>query len=161
MPQELDQTDRGVQAAELSEILRDVVAEVLETMFFTEASGVGCEHAWLSEATTVRVPFSGSHCGQMLLCVSADVVSSIAPAFLGRDFGETSREERGQVILELANILCGAVLSRLWPESRLQLEAPETGAWEDGTEGALHCCFELPEGRLAASIRISESSEDQ
>jgi Chemotaxis phosphatase CheX len=159
MPQELDQADRNTQSAELGEVLRGVVAEVLETMFFTEAMAVDCEHSWISGASVVRVPFSGSHSGEMWLCVSHDVVASIAPAFLAQDLAETSEEERSQVILELANILCGAVLSRLWPESSLLLDAPAEGQWESPAEGALHCCFELPEGMLAISIRMCDRAE--
>jgi Chemotaxis phosphatase CheX len=154
MQPELEKLDPAAQAADLAEILRGVVAEVLETMFFTEALPVDCEHGWFSDAILVRVPFSGTHCGQMLLCVSPSVVTEIAPAFLGRDFGETSEAERDQVMLELANILCGAVLSRLWPEAQLLLDTPEKTASDSGAEGALHCCFELPEGMLATSIRM-------
>jgi hypothetical protein len=76
---------------------------------------------------------------------------------MGLDPGETPEAERSQVILELANIFCGAILSRVWPESRLQLDAPELTAWADGDE--LHCCLEMPEGKLALAVRICQTPE--
>jgi CheY-specific phosphatase CheX len=154
MAQELKETPSKANTAELLETLGSVSSEVMETMFFSEALATECEHTWAADAVSARVAFSGSHYGEMLLCVSPEVVSSLASGFLGQDLDETSEEQRRQVILELANILCGAVLSRLWPESSLQLEAPEAGQWEICPEGAMHCCFELPEGKLATSVRM-------
>ncbi len=170
MPHELDGLDQSAQpenltaqaelaapGAELVEILRGVSSEVLETMFFSEALPADCEHDRLGTACTARVAFSGSHSGQMLVAVSGEAADSIASGFMGLDPGETGETERGQVILELGNIFCGAILSRVWPESRLQLEAPELTAWEDGPEYALHCCLAMPEGMLAISIRMCET----
>ncbi|MBZ5611365.1 MAG: chemotaxis protein CheX [Acidobacteriia bacterium] len=159
MPPELELSDAGVPAAERVDILRAVSAEVLETMFFTEALDTECEHDWLPGAVWARIAFSGSHCGHMLLGLSGEVATSIASGFLGLDCAETGEQERAQVILELANILCGAVLSRLWPESRLLLDAPEMGGWEGGLDGSLHGCLALPEGMLAVSIRMCAPSE--
>lgn len=104
-------------------------------MFFTEAEPVACEHAWLGAAPTARIRFSGSHRGEMLLGVSAEAADPIAASFLGLEAGELAGAQRGQVIQELANILCGAVLSRLWPESTLALSSPELTNWEDAPAG--------------------------
>jgi hypothetical protein len=62
------------------------------------------------------------------------------------------------VILELANILCGAILSDVWPESKVALGPPEISTEEPCLDGALHRCFELPEGQLAVWIRWSEAA---
>jgi CheY-specific phosphatase CheX len=135
-----------------------VAAEVLETMFFTEAEPVACEHAWLAGAHTARVRFEGSHCGEMLLGVSEEAADPIAASFLGLEAAELGDAQRGQVIQELANILCGAMLSQLWPESTLALASPELLVWEEWPgEGALHHCYAIPEGRLAVSIRLRQA----
>ena len=146
------------QEAEFTPTLGRVAAEVLETMFFTEAVAVDCEHGWLSDAVAVRVDFDGSHCGEMWLALTPAAIPSIASAFLGLEPEETGEEQRAQVILELANILCGAVLSSLWPESRLLLDAPKLTPWEC-PEGVWHCCLALDEGALAISIRLSGVKE--
>lgn len=166
MPQELERLSVADRDAEYGEILRSVCSEVLETMFFSEAIPGDCEHSWLSSAVSVRVSFIGTHFGQMWLSVSGEAAASIASAFLALDPQEIANLEQGQVILELANILCGAVLSRLWPESGLQLDAPQLAGGESGVAGlesgvdnGLHCCLVLPEGHLSISVRWSAMPE--
>jgi Chemotaxis phosphatase CheX len=139
-----------------SETIRQVAAEVLETMFFTEAELVPCEHAWLGSAQCGRIQFEGSHSGEMLLALSAEATEPIAASFLGLDPMELTDAQRGQVVQELSNIMCGALLSHLWPESRLALASPELTPWREWLgEGALHRCFALPEGMVALSIRLT------
>ncbi|HTS48989.1 MAG TPA: chemotaxis protein CheX [Bryobacteraceae bacterium] len=164
MPHELEPvTDAGQEAAsqdaDFTATLSRVAAEVLETMFFTEAAAVECEHGWFSDAVAVRVDFDGSHFGEMWLALTPAGIPSIASAFLGLEPEETGEEQCGQVILELANILCGAVLSSLWPESRLLLDAPKLTAWECPDGDVWHCCLALDEGMLAISIRLSGVKE--
>ena len=166
MPYELEHLEAGGQVevagqdvagqdAEFTATLGRVAAEVLETMFFTEAVAVECEHGWLPDVVAVRVDFDGSHCGEMWLALTPAAIPSIASAFLGLEPEETGEEQRAQVILELANILCGAVLSSLWPESRLLLDAPKLTQWACPDEGVWHGCLALDEGVLAISIRLS------
>ncbi len=147
------------QEADAAATLGRVAAEVLETMFFTEALAVECEHGWLADAVAVRVDFDGSHSGEMWLALTPAAIPSIASAFLGLEPEETGEEQRAQVILELANILCGAVLSSLWPESRLLLDAPQSAPWECPAEGVWHGCLALDEGALAISIRLAGVKE--
>jgi CheY-specific phosphatase CheX len=145
-----------------------VVAEVLETMFFAAAAPSECCHNWLSCALAVRVPFEGSHSGEMQLGTSLEAADSITCAFLGADLAEVNQTSRDEVILELANVLCGATLSHLWPESKLALSVPEAVPAEQlpnepfpgdqSTAGQLHGCFELAEGRLAVWIRWQEGA---
>ncbi len=96
----------------------------------------------------------------MLLGVSAEATDPIAASFLGLDPMELTAAERGQVIQELTNILCGAMLSHLWPESQLALSSPELTPWmEWPSDGLLHRCFTIPEGMLAISIRFIPISQ--
>jgi CheY-specific phosphatase CheX len=143
--------------AERIETLGAVCAQVLETMFFTEAAPVECRHGW--PALSARVRFTGSHTGEMLLAISEGAAEPLASAFLGLDPDATGEGERGQVASELANILCGAVLSNLWPESSLLLETPELAGPECVLEHAVHHCFEMPEGLLAVSLRVEETAQ--
>jgi CheY-specific phosphatase CheX len=140
----------------LVDVVSRVLAEVLETMFFAEAVAADCAHDWLSSAVGARIGFAGSHLGELRLSVSRDAADSIACAFLGLEPLEITEPLCSQVILELTNILCGDILSHLWPESKLALGPPELSAEEPAVEGALHRCFELPEGKLALWIRWSE-----
>jgi hypothetical protein len=154
MPEELEQFCAAESPGELASILEEVVAEVLATMFFADAEPAPCDHVWLDSAVSARLGFEGTHFGEALLSVSRPAAESAAAAFLGLDEKETTEMERCQVILELANILCGAVLSRLWPESKLTLSAPIPDSSHTDLEGALHRCFSMPEGNLACWIRL-------
>jgi hypothetical protein len=148
-PQSMDQEPAA------SETIQQVAAEVLETMFFTAAEVASCEHGWLSGASCARIRFEGSRCGEMLLGVSVQAVDPIAASFLGLDPMALTDAQRGQVIQELSNILCGATLSNLWPESKLALSSPELAAWQEWpASGALHRCFAISEGMLAISVRL-------
>lgn len=134
--------------------LSRVGAEVLETMFFDEAVAAPCDHGWISSAPSVRLTFEGSHCGQFLMSVAPAVARAITPAFLGIDPEEITEGQSSQVLLELANILCGSVLSHLWPDSDLKLGAPEPIEADEPIEEGLHECFLLTEGMLSVSIRL-------
>src|SRR4029077_9711129 len=96
-------------SAGFRELVPAVFAEVLETMFFTEALPPECSHAWLSAALEVRIRFEGSHFGEMRLGISREAADSIACAFLGLEPLEITDALRTQVLLELTNILCGAI----------------------------------------------------
>jgi hypothetical protein len=125
-------------------------------MFFTEAEIAGCEHAWLDTARCARIRFEGSHFGEMLLGISNEAGDPIAASFLGLELVELTDAQRDQVVQELSNILCGAMLSQLWPESKLALLSPESTSWEAWpSDGLLHRCFVIPEGMLAISIRLN------
>ena len=155
MPGESEQPYTIDQDQAAGEVAERVAAETLEAMFFTEAEPGVCEHAWLATASCARIGFDGSHNGEMLLGVSVEAVEPIAASFLGLDPAELSDTLRRQVIEELSNILCGRMLSQLWPESTLALAAPESIGWQEWPpEGTLHRCFQIPEGMLAVSVRL-------
>jgi CheY-specific phosphatase CheX len=159
MPEELAQSCRvEPDVASLLEVVAGVAAEVLETMFFAEAVPAACCHDWLGSALAARICFAGSHFGEMRLSASLEAADSIAGAFLGIEPLELTEPLRNQVMLELANILCGAILSRLWPESKLALGAPELRPAGEDPDCRLHECLELPEGKLAICILWRESA---
>ncbi|HWY49643.1 MAG TPA: chemotaxis protein CheX [Bryobacteraceae bacterium] len=155
MSERLNQSCAVASDPDFSSTLSRVSAEVLETMFFDEPVAARCEHSWISSAASVRLSFEGSHRGEFLLSVSPQVARSIAPAFLGIEADEVTGTQASQVLLELANILCGSVLSRLWPDSDLRLGAPEpiqaAGSIQPAT---LHECFLLTDGMLSVSIQM-------
>jgi len=167
MPPELDQPSsqpagtlyqpgRLDQEPAAPDTVRCVMADVMEAMFFTEAEPTACEHAWLGGARCARIRFGGSHFGEMLLGVSAEAADPIGASFLGLDPMELTEAQRSQVIQELANILCGAILSKLWPESKLALSSPKLSRWEEWPDvEALHHCFAIPEGLIGVSIRLT------
>ena len=160
MSEQLEPADTKAASPDFAGTLSRVGAEVLETMFFDEALPAPCEHGWIPSAASVRLAFEGSRCGEFLLSVAAEVAQSITPAFLGVEPEEVTEGQSSQVLLELANILCGSVLSHLWPDSDLKLGGPELIQVEGPIEDALHECFQLTEGMLSVSIRVCGAEPD-
>jgi hypothetical protein len=160
MFEQMQSSDAAAVEPDFAGTLSRVGAEVLETMFFDEAVAAPCEHGWIPSAASVRLAFEGSHCGVFLLSVAPEVAQSITPAFLGIEPEEVTEGQSSQVLLELANILCGSVLSHLWPDSDLKLGAPELIQVEGPIEDALHECFQLTEGMLSVSIRVCGAEPD-
>ena len=154
MPENLERECVTDANPDFNAVLGRVSAGVLETMFFEEAEKTECEHGWLETAISVRVRFDGSHCGEFVLSVAPAAANCIAAGFLGLDPEEMTEAQPGQVILELTNILCGAVMSNLWPESSLSLETPELVSSGYSLPGGMHRCFSLPDGPVAVSIRL-------
>src|SRR5581483_11778209 len=102
----LPELDRPLnQEPAADQVLRQVVSEVLETMFFSEGVPTDCAHDWIDRAGCARVSFEGSHCGEMRLATSGEAATSIACCFLGAEPDELDDAQRSHVMLELANIL--------------------------------------------------------
>jgi len=138
-----------IAAADFLAAARAVAQDVLETMFFSPAEPVSCQHA--EEFVAVRVAFQG---GEMSVMISPELAVAASAAFLAEDPGGVTAEQLEMVSRELANILCGAVLSRLHPEERVALRAPEMAAPDFGSGAEVHQCFATPEGRLAITARL-------
>lgn len=139
----------------LMPMVTTVTREVLETMFFAEAEPVECRHA--DQYLAARVRFSGDRPeqpgGELTVMLSRELALAVTAGFLAEDTEEVTAEQLDQVSCELANIICGAILSRLHPNARVSLSVPELAA-PDFHEAA-HQCFATPEGALAVTIRLS------
>lgn len=146
--------DAGMKTEDaLPQVACEVTREVLETMFFTTAEPVSCRHPepradWIA----AMIRFEGAPCGQLRVMLSRALAVAVACGFLGIDPDEVTRDEENQVARELANMICGAMLSRLHPDSRVALEAPETIPAVFDATGGTHQCMETPEGMLAISM---------
>lgn len=134
----------------------EAAAEVLETMFFEipleepaiarEAAGDG---AFAAEAR-----FDGDVKGFLRLRVDRAPAGRLAAGFLGIEPGGQSETDCGMVVAEMANMLCGATISRLFPESALRIEAPRLSAGEGGGNepGCPWLGVALEDGALWAQI---------
>lgn len=128
-----------------------VTREILETMFFSEAEPVACRHSenWIA----ARVRFTGEPRGEMTVMLSRELALSASAGFLAEDNGEVTDEQQKQVSCELANIVCGVILSRLHPHARVSLGVP--GMTSSDFDGGVHQCFATPEGMLAVTIHMA------
>ena len=116
----IDLSDPSLRSA-----CHQAVLEVLETMFFelpldtplntSSPAPSGC-------CATAR--FEGSITGALTVVLTANAPQRLAASFLGLDDEEAGPAEWQSVVIELANVLCGATMSRMEPAGRLRIEQP-------------------------------------
>lgn len=143
---------------DLRHALRDSVDEVLERMFFAETMGEcsppdGAENA--PDEIAVGLTFQGEPSGCLLLRLTSGAAGQIAADFLGIDEPEVSQTQTTDVVRELANMICGSVLSRVENSATFQLGSPrivQPSAEIAKSLAATTYCVQLPKGRLSVNI---------
>ena len=107
----------------LQAVLKASVEEVLERMFFIqsleELDDLGDE-----PQIAAQVTFEGTPSGWLALSMATAAARSVAADFLGSGEGQLSEAQTGEVICELANMICGSVLSRVESTSTFHLRKP-------------------------------------
>ena len=139
--------------------LRDSVDEVLEKMFFAQTLGEvpGADEAGDSPADTIAVEltFEGEPSGSLCLRLTADAAREIAADFLGMEGAEISIGQISEVVRELANMICGSVLSRVESAATFRLGVPRIVTAGEECAGSLWTtCYRVPlsHGRLTVKI---------
>ena len=106
-------------------LLARAVNTVLETMFFTAPFCPAEEDAQTETVLHARVAFEGDPSGTLRVRISEASARSLAAAFLGEEEESLSQPQIGQVVCELANMLCGFLVSQLEAEKHFDLRSPE------------------------------------
>lgn len=147
------------EKALLRRALEEAVLEVLETMCF-EFPIADPETGGSPEEAAVRASarFEGSLRGQLQVALTGEAPGRLAAAFLGLEEERVGGQEMLLMASELANMLCGASLSRLEPQGRLRIAPPEAGWGGAPCAGGCWLHFPLEQGGLAASLVLEEES---
>lgn len=125
------------------------VEQVLETMFYTAAFPV---NAGPADPLCAHIHFNGDPCGEFELLIEPGAARKFAAAYLGVPESDLVATSAAETACELANMICGATLSRLHPDSIVKLDSPELTS---PVLGGLSQPFETPEGLLAVSLRVN------
>ena len=105
--------------------LRESVGEVLEKMFFISAfEEPPSQPASFRPCLTAQLAFDGDPPGSLALRATCVAARSIAADFLGEDPDALSARQVEEVVCELANMICGAVLSRVESRAVFRLSSP-------------------------------------
>jgi CheY-specific phosphatase CheX len=140
----------------MDRVLRDSVNEVLEKMFFIRSLGDSAA-ASSSPELIAHLKFEGRPCGSFTLCAGLSAARSITADFLGTEEGELTNEQVGEVICELANMICGSALSRIENEFQFRLASPVLLSAPPKDRGTVVSeAVELYHGALAATMNIEE-----
>ncbi|PWT99764.1 MAG: hypothetical protein C5B51_26450 [Terriglobia bacterium] len=143
-------TDDGIER-----VLAKSTGEVLEQMFFVRALNEPNPSPPATESQLVaEVSFEGQPSGRLGLRVNAAAARSIAADFLGEDECSLSEGQVGEVICELANIICGSVLSSVESETTFRLKSPRLLSMpeEFAAEGAVVHSVTLDRGVLGVAF---------
>jgi len=145
-----------VTRTELETSVNECTAQVLERMFFLRAHGETESPAFLAHSGVVcEVNFDGSPSGRLAIWVSLQAAWFIAANFLGKDSGELAELEVSQVVCELANMICGAVLSRIESGTTFSLGSPRLlSGWNPSGADALVRLAIPDAGDLAVILSI-------
>lgn len=141
----------------LQQVFFESAAEVLETMCFMGVLGqsAALEHG---ELVSAEVSFHGTPSGLFGVQVSTSTAKLIASNFLGQEAEAITEAQGEQVMGELANMICGSVLSRAEAGARFELSHPVIGQPGAGRPPeAIHYTLELEEGFIVLWIATAES----
>jgi len=136
--------------------LRDSVKDVLEKMFFVETLGESYTAAAASaDQITAQLTFEGQPPGSLTMRVTSAAARQIAADFLGVDEQEVSELRVAEVVCELANMICGSVLSRMESATAFHLSTPEIVAAPESPATSPYSTVygvELANGRLGVNV---------
>jgi len=141
------------------QLLSGTVDSVLETMFFSAAWGPG-EPETGGAVLASRLAFHGRPCGTFAVCLSEPAARLLAAAFLGEDVEALTDSQIGQVVCELANMLCGSLVSKLESEESFDLAPPELVPFGSetttgfGAPPAARQSFEIEGGVLTVTLHL-------
>ncbi len=143
-----------------AQMFAESVASVLETMFFT--SPLGLADGMPDEASIgARVAFRGAPSGWLHISMTEASARLLAAGFLGEDEDALTREQTGLVVCELANMLCGSVVSQLESQEHFDLAAPELAADTSVQPQAApdaEQSFELENGVLRVALSLETAA---
>lgn len=145
---------------ELNQILSESTAEVLESMFFTSPLDCSVPSGRAMEnSISAGLFFRGTPPGRFGICASMDAARLLAASFLGEDAESVTEQQCGEVVCELANMLCGSVLSRMEKDTLFALTQPKIGEPESICPEHPSVCLEfaLEEGSLLAWVFVEEA----
>jgi hypothetical protein len=104
-------------------VVQSAIGQIFQTMYFSETAYRGSariEAAMLGTA----VSFSGEVVGEFRVAVSASLAGRMAEDFLALEPGEASPEQMEAIVMEFANVACGATMSAWRPEANLHYSVP-------------------------------------
>jgi len=142
--------------AKVGEALSAAAADVLETMFFSTVMGeapVGLDRP--ANAVAARLQFSGARSGVFAVRLTEGAAQVIAASFLAEETEEPTKPQVQEVVCELANMMCGSVLSRLDRGAHFDLGPPAvTDADDIAVLDAACRGFDIGDGEVAVFLQI-------
>jgi hypothetical protein len=140
---------------EMKESLASSIHEILEIMFL---AAVGDRIVWGPEppALNARVIFRGNPSGEFHLAVGEKRATQLASGFLGLERTLVTKSQTGEVICELANMICGSALTRMVNDAIFEILPPELRSTAPEKEEPA-VAYGVAEGSLAVWMRFDRA----
>ncbi len=151
--------------AKLQQAVENAVVEVLEQMCFLPVDGSGYEESgWENkeELPAARLMYSGPFAGALEVVADSPALCVMAANFLGESEESIGEEDQAKVLLELTNMICGAILHQQDSARLFTLGSPVLVTAESRLEGLKTAAgwqyFEVAGGRLMIRMQSLTSS---
>jgi hypothetical protein len=122
-----------MKASDFAGLVPECCSDVLETMYFSSIFASCRQDALPGDAPENFLPnefafglrFTGNISGRFGVHLDSVIARCLAANFLGEDDATLSSQDVREVVGELANMLCGAVVSRIEADCKFVLSHPE------------------------------------
>jgi CheY-specific phosphatase CheX len=150
---------KSVVHSELENMLEAASYDVLETMCFFGVLGDADSLTSTEEQITAKLFFEGEAVGEFRATLDYSAAWAIAANFMGEEPLDIELAHMQAVICELANMICGAVLSSYRKDGLFHLSTPEIADCEEvQSPKEVSRAFELETGSMKVSITLENSS---
>jgi CheY-specific phosphatase CheX len=149
---------------EVRTALMAAVADVLETMCFAGivecSEEVAPSHEQPEAEFRAALEFRGEPGGNFRLAIPRPLARELGAGFLGLESTEVSETQAGEVVCELANMICGSVLSRLENKGTFHITHPELVFSALPAVGCsdIVCWFDLGDGGVLVEMGFQQAA---
>jgi CheY-specific phosphatase CheX len=154
-----------MEPSDIQTALESAVEAVLATMCFAgvvaSSEGDSLPEGCPIPEITAELQFDGNPSGSVRVGVQKKLARVLGAGFLGLDEAELSDSQAGEVVCELANMICGSALSRLENNETFRITHPELIWRERGVSiarGGVNRWFDLGDGILTVSWELRQST---
>ena len=140
----------------LSDTLWSGTTEILEKMFFVDASEI--ETSAGEGGITAALTFEGDPPGALWVCLTPGAARALAADFLSVEPSCLSPHQIEAVVCELANMICGSVLSRVESSSDFRLSEPRIVAAAPTAPPMASRTVALAGGFLTVGMRMESAA---
>ncbi|HTS67177.1 MAG TPA: chemotaxis protein CheX [Candidatus Acidoferrales bacterium] len=102
----------------------------------------------------MEVRFSGPIHGSLVMAAEKDAAEMLAPAFLRQESDQLAPDTVAAVLAEMANVICGATVSRIAPDGLFSLSTPEPRAHLPAEQDSVELGLDCGCGSIVVQLRI-------
>ena len=144
----------GRSPAALRMALEEALNDVLERMFFVGSGEAAPEAENSRPGIQASLEYKGDVAGWLRLGTTEAAARGLSADFLGCAEEDLAESAIREVICELANMICGAVLSRMAPSAAIRLGSPRITGCEASPGANLTSCS-VRTGRGIVTVTLS------